>query len=133
MSLRSFRNRARVFVLMAALVWLTPARVFAQEPGAAGRDRALFGTLYTSFAALQAMDVHSTVRAIDGGAKELNPLVGGIAGNGSALLATKAGAAATTIFLAEKVRKRSRIGALLLMAGINSGYAIIVARNYAAR
>jgi hypothetical protein len=133
MSLRSFRNRARVFVLMALLVCLTPARVFAQERGGPPRDAAIFGTLYTSFAALQAMDVHSTVRAIDGGAKEMNPLVGGIAANGGALLATKAGAAATTIFLAEKVRKRSRIGALLLMAGINSGYAIIVARNYAAR
>ena len=133
MSLRSFRNRARVFVLLAIALWLIPARVFAQEPGAPAGDRAIFTSLYTSFAALQVLDAHSTVRAVNGGAREMNPLVGGMATNTGALLATKAGAAATTIYLTEKVRKRSKVGALLLMAGINSAYAVIVARNYAAK
>jgi len=37
---------------------------------------------------------------------------------------------AATILLADKVRVRNRTGAIILMAALNSAYAIVVAHNY---
>ena len=88
--------------------------------------------MYASFAALQALDAHSTLRAIHRGAVEQNPMLRSIASNPAALFAVKAGVAASTIVLVDKMRNRSRVGAIVLMAGLNSVYATIVARNYAA-
>jgi hypothetical protein len=100
----------------------------ASEPPAAGRGALV--PLYASFVALQALDVHSTVRALNGGATEANPLLSGLAHRPGALIAVKAGLAATTILLAEKVRMKSRGAAIALMAAVNSAYAMIVAHNY---
>jgi hypothetical protein len=93
-------------------------------------NRGILVPLYASFAALQALDAHSTLRALDAGAAEANPLLGGIAHKPAALLAIKAGLAASTIYLVEKVRVRSRGAAIALMAALNSVYATIVAHNY---
>ncbi len=86
--------------------------------------------LYVSFAALQALDAHSTIRALNAGATEGNPIMAGLAGKPAAFVAVKTGLAASTIFLAEKVRVKSRGAAVALMAVLNSVYATIVARNY---
>jgi Domain of unknown function (DUF5658) len=93
-------------------------------------NRGVLVPLYASFAALQALDAHSTLRALDAGATEVNPLLGGIAQKPAALLALKAGVAASTIYLVEKVRLKSRGAAIALMAALNSVYATIVAHNY---
>jgi hypothetical protein len=88
--------------------------------------------LYVSFAALQALDAHSTWRGIHGDAVERNPMMRPIADRPAALLAVKAGVAASTILLADSMRRRSRVGSIVLMAGLNSLYATVVARNYEA-
>ena len=93
-------------------------------------SRGVLLPLYASFAALQALDAHSTLRALDAGATEANPLMGGLSRTPAALLAVKAGIAASTIYLVEKVRSRSRGAAIALMAALNSLYATIVAHNY---
>jgi hypothetical protein len=93
-------------------------------------NRGILVPLYASFVALQALDAHSTLRALDAGATEVNPLMGGIARKPAALLAVKAGVAASTIYLVEKVRMKSRGAAIALMATLNSVYATIVAHNY---
>jgi hypothetical protein len=92
--------------------------------------RGILVPLYASFAALQALDAHSTLRALDAGATEANPLLGGIAHKPAALLAVKAAVAASTIYLVEKVRVRNRGAAIALMAALNSVYATLVAHNY---
>jgi hypothetical protein len=101
-------------------------------PAATRSSRGVLIPLYASFAALQALDAHSTSRGIHRGAVEQNPMLHSIADNPAALFAVKAGVAASTIVIADKVRSRSRVGAIALMAGLNSLYATIVVHNYAA-
>jgi hypothetical protein len=78
------------------------------------------------------LDAHSTTRALASGAVEANPMMRGVAGNPAALVAVKAGVTASTIVVAEKLRSRSRVGAILFMAALNSTFATIVAHNYQA-
>lgn len=93
------------------------------------RPRALV-PLYVGFTALQVLDARSTMTALGRGAAEANPLMGGVARHPGALLAVKIGAAAGTIVVTEKLRKRNPVAAVALMIGINSAYAIVVAHNY---
>ncbi len=102
----------------------------ARSPEPEGQTRGVLVPLYASFALLQALDAHSTLRAVDGGAAEANPIMGAIAHEPVALLAVKAGLTASTIYLVEKVRVRSRGAAIALMAVLNSAYVTIVAHNY---
>jgi hypothetical protein len=109
-----------------------PAHSLAQELPVPRETPRLLVPLYVSFAALQALDVHSTTRAIGAGAVEANPLMRGVANQPAALIAVKAGGAASTIWLAHKLSRRSRTGAIVLMAAVNSAYAMVVAHNYRA-
>lgn len=94
------------------------------------RSRGVLLPLYVSFTALQALDAHSTLRALDAGATEANPLMGGMARTPAAFVAVKAGLAASTIYLVEKIRVKHRGAAIVLMAALNSLYATVVAHNY---
>ena len=102
------------------------------EPAPRAKPRGVLVPLYASFAALQALDAHSTMRALDAGARETNPLMRGIARTPAALIAVKAGLTATTIYLVERMRVKSRRAAIVIMAALNSTYATIVAHNYTA-
>jgi hypothetical protein len=86
--------------------------------------------LYVSFGALQALDVHSTTRALSTGAAEANPLMKGFAGNPFALSAVKAAGAAGVIYASEKIRKRNRTAAVIFMVAANAGMAFVVQHNY---
>jgi len=88
--------------------------------------------LYASFAGLQALDAHSTVRALQNGATERNPLLGGVAGQPAALFALKAGVTASTILLTERLRPKHRGAAIAVMAALDSFYAMVVVHNYRA-
>src|SRR5262245_12135295 len=101
----------------------------AQKPGFTSNKGLRFG-LYASFAALQAFDAHSTLEAIRAGGQEANPFMRGIAARPAALVAMKAGTAAATVMLAEKLSKRNPVASVLLMTALNSAYATIVAHNY---
>jgi hypothetical protein len=92
----------------------------------------VFLPLYASFAGLQALDAHSTVRALQAGGSERNPLLREIAGRPAALFALKAGVTASTILLTEKLRVKNRVGAIVLMAALDSVYAMVVVHNYRA-
>ena len=88
--------------------------------------------LYASFAGLQALDAHSTMRALQNGATERNPLLGDLAGQPAALFALKAGVTASTILLTERLRPKHRVAAIALMAALDSFYAVVVVHNYRA-
>ena len=94
------------------------------------RRPGLLPALYAANVALQALDAHSTLSAMGHGAEEANPVMKGVVGNRGALLAVKAGAAAGTIFIAEKLWRRNRVGAIVLMAVVNGVTAAVVAHNY---
>jgi hypothetical protein len=69
--------------------------------------------------------------ALNRGAREANPLMQGAASNGGTLLAVKAGVAAGSIFVAEKLWRRNRAGAIATMVALNVVTAAIAAHNYA--
>lgn len=101
----------------------------AGDRDAAPRPRGLV-PLYVSFAALEALDVHSSLRAIDRGAREANPLFAGLDRWPSAVGALKGGSFAAVVLLTEKMRRRHPKAALLTMIALNSSYCWIVAHNY---
>jgi hypothetical protein len=87
-------------------------------------------SLYASTAIMQSLDVHSTLSALDAGAVEGNPLMGGIVGNRGAFIATKMAVAAGTIFAAKEVAKHNKLAAVVTLIAINSTYAYVVNHNY---
>lgn len=95
----------------------------------ATRRPAGLGVLYASLAALNAFDTYSTVRALNRGAVEVNPLMAPAAGSPGASLAIKAATTATAIYFSEKLWKKNRATAIVTMLAVNAGTAVIVARN----
>lgn len=132
MSLRTRGTARRVSWFLAFALMAMPCRAFAQDTPAPASTTRVLVPMYVSFATLQGLDIHSTLRALDHGATEANPTLGGVAQQPVALIGVKAMSAASTIWLAHKVSKRSRTGALVLMAAVNSAYAMVVAHNYRA-
>jgi hypothetical protein len=120
---------------LAALT--TPAiplgQSFTPPPAALHQQRpAALVPLYVSFASLQALDAHSTTRALERGAVESNPLMKGLAGNTAGMLAVKAAATAGVVYSAERIWKRNKTAAELFMAAANSAMGWVVQHNYRA-
>jgi hypothetical protein len=85
--------------------------------------------LYATFGVLQGLDVYSTMRAVNAGAVEANPIMKAAAGNTGAAIAVKAASTAAAIFFTERAWKKNRKGAVVLMAAINCVTAIVVRHN----
>jgi hypothetical protein len=100
----------------------------AKETGFSGT--AVRRGLIASFAALQILDAHSTMKALNAGGREANPAMSAIASNSTALFAVKAGTAAATAYFVERLSKNHPKGAVVVMAVLNSAYAAVVAHNY---
>ena len=90
----------------------------------------MMSSLYVSTAVMQGLDVHSTLKALDAGAVEANPLMSGVTKNKAAFIAMKAGIAAGTIFAAHKASKKNRAAAIISLVAINSVYAMVANHNY---
>src|SRR5262245_2150133 len=59
--------------------------------------------LYLTYATLQVLDVHSTIRALDRGAVEANPLMKNLTESPASLVAVKAASAAGVLYTTEKL------------------------------
>ena len=90
---------------------------------------AVLTALYASYGALQAYDVYSTRKGLARGAREANPLMQGVVGNTSAVVALKVGVGAATIAAAERLWKTNKPAAIGVMIAGNSVAAIVAARN----
>jgi uncharacterized protein DUF5658 len=88
--------------------------------------------LYVSFSAFQVLDTHSTWRALDRGAVEVNPVLKGVVGNQVGLVALKAAGTAGLIYASEKMWKRNRTASIIFMVAANSAMAWVVQNNYRA-
>jgi hypothetical protein len=87
--------------------------------------------LYVSFAALQALDLHSTRAALDRGYAEANPVMAPFVRHRGAALAFKVATTGVTIFAVERLwRREHRTAAVITMIAANAGYAFIVSQNY---
>jgi hypothetical protein len=99
---------------------------------ATARPRALV-PLYAGFATLQALDAHSTLRAIGDGHGERNPVVSNFTAAPGAMVGLKLASTAGTIYLAERLWRKHRGAAVVLMIAVNGAYAAVVAHNYRVR
>lgn len=91
------------------------------------QDRsALLPALFASYAALQVLDVRSTLAAQANGAREANPLLG----NSTAMLGVKLATSAATMFLVHRVAKKHRKAAIITMIVANGVTALVIANNY---
>ena len=86
--------------------------------------------LFAMYGALQVLDIHSTLRAVDRGASEQNAIIAPFVNRPAAFVAVKAGVSAATLIAADRLAKRNRFASYALMLGLNSAYAVIVAHNY---
>lgn len=127
------RTRHLQAILVVLLLSLTaPIAVEAQELRSPHERPSALVPLYISFATLQALDAHSTMTALDHGARETNPVIRGAMTMPAGMVALKAGTAVGVIYLTEKLWKRNRVAAVLTMVALNSAYVTIAAHNYRA-
>jgi hypothetical protein len=121
--------RRLTFAVFALFLAAGPA--VAQERDQLKRERpAALVPLYIAFVGLQALDVHSTFSALEGGAREANPMVRGALGSPAGLFLLKSGTAAGVVLITEKLWPRNRTAAVITMIALNSAYATIAAHNY---
>jgi Domain of unknown function (DUF5658) len=86
--------------------------------------------LYASTAALQVLDIHSTLSGLSRGAVEGNPLLSGVASHRAAFIGLKAAVAAGTIYAASRLAKHNKIAAVVTLVALDSAYAFVVSHNY---
>jgi Domain of unknown function (DUF5658) len=90
--------------------------------------------MYASFATLQALDYHSTTRAVSRGiGGEANPLARPIVNHRPAFIAMKVGATVGIVWTTERMWKRHPVHAVVFMAAANTAMAAIVAHNYSVK
>jgi hypothetical protein len=84
-------------------------------------------TLYGAYSALQTLDMVSTIKARQQGAREVNPMMSGSYGQASA---TKLLLTAATMGSVKALEKKNRKAAFVTMIALNVATAAIVANNY---
>jgi hypothetical protein len=88
----------------------------------------LLMSLYGSLGALNALDIVTSRKAIARGGTEQNPLMKNAIGN-NAGIAIKAASTLGTIYMIDRISKKSRKGAIVTAVVANSLAAIVVANN----
>lgn len=131
------QERASLDVSAAVSNAITPALVAASDvpaqrfrPARAEGHSSLMSALYASTFTMQALDVHSTLKAFGAGAVEANPLMTDVTKNKLAFVALKAGIATSTVLAARNMARRNKVAAVMTLVAINSAYAMIVDHNY---
>jgi hypothetical protein len=109
-----------------SITW--PLAPVAQYEPQAKRPLAM-PALYAMLGAVQAWDVYSTRTALKAGAREANPAAAAFAGNSASLIGLKVAATASTIFFAERMWKKNKVGAIVMLAAINGATAVVSMHN----
>jgi hypothetical protein len=78
----------------------------------------------------QGLDAHSTLKALNAGATERNPLMSFLTSHPPAFLALKTSAAAGLIFAGQRIAKHNKVHAALALVAVNSAYLVIATHNY---
>jgi hypothetical protein len=90
----------------------------------------VFVAMAATYAAMNALDIYTTTKALRSGAGiEANPLVGPVAGSPVALTILKAASTTSTIFLARRMWKQHPKGAIALLVIANVGMGVVVSHN----
>ena len=108
-----------------AVNWPMAASVYAPDVKRPG----LLPALYVTLGAVQAWDVYSTSLALKAGAREANATAAPFTSSMGSMFGLKAATMAGTILCAEKMWKKNRVGAVVLMAAINGATAAVAMHN----
>jgi hypothetical protein len=134
-SIAHAQERAALDVSAAVSNALTPSVIAASDvpspvfrPVRVQQRSSLMTALYASTFTMQALDVHSTLRAFGAGAVEANPLMADVTKNKMAFVALKAGIATSSVLAAHNMARTNKAAAVATL--INSAYAMIVDHNY---
>jgi hypothetical protein len=101
-----------------------PADFHAPSRGAA------LPVLYGSLAALQAYDAFATLRGVNAGRVEINPMMAGVSSSPAAMWAVKAGVTTAAIVASERLwRAHRRTQAIAVMAIANGVMAAVALHN----
>jgi hypothetical protein len=103
------------------------AAAWAKEAEQKGPSSAALKALYGSYGALQTLDMVSTIKARQQGAREVNPMMSGSYGQASA---TKLLLAAATVAGVKALEKKNRKAAFVTMVALNVATAAVVVNNY---
>ena len=112
-------NAGGVIVPMAPMSTYTPS---IERP-------AILPALYVALGAVQAWDVYSTRAAVTAGAREANPTAAPFAKNSGSMLGLKAATTASTIFFAERMWRKNKVGAIVMLVAVNGATAAISMQN----
>jgi hypothetical protein len=112
-------NAGGVIVPMAPMASFTPK---VERP-------AILPALYATLGVMQAWDIYSTRAAMQAGAREANPTAVAFTGNAGSMLGLKAVTTASTIFFAERMWKKNKVGAVVMMVAINGATAAVSMHN----
>ena len=112
-------NAGAVIVPMAPMSAYAPTR---ERP-------AILPALYVALGAVQAWDVYSTRAALTAGAREANPTAAPFAKSSGSMLGLKAATTASTIFFAERMWKKNKVGAIVMLVAVNGATAAVSMQN----
>jgi hypothetical protein len=84
--------------------------------------------LYALQLSLHGLDVHSSLQALERGHREANPLLRNA--TSGQMIGAKLASSAASVWVAERLWKKNRPAAMILMAAVNVGLAAVVANNY---
>ena len=102
----------------------------AEDPVQATLKRpALLSALYVTYAGIQAFDVYTTSESLRWGGREVNPVVAPLSRDMVALSALKAATTIGTIYCVDRLWRRHRVAAVILMAGLNGAVGAVAAHN----
>jgi hypothetical protein len=103
------------------------AAAWAKEAEHKAPSTAALKALYGSYGALQTLDMVSTIKARQQGAREVNPMMTGSYGQASA---TKVLLAAATVAGVRAIEKKNHKAAVVTMVALNVATAAVVVNNY---
>ena len=78
----------------------------------------------------QMLDAHSTLKAVNAGGVEANPVMGGLVQNKAAFISVKAGISAGVIYITQRVARDNKVAAIAASAAINSAFLMVARHNY---
>ena len=108
---------------------IAPAVIWTPAPALSSSRPAILPALYASFGAMQAWDIYSTSQAMKVGAREANPVATHFTKNNGAMIGMKVAATASTILFSERLWKKNKVAAVVLMASINGATAAVSMHN----
>ncbi|HKY19613.1 MAG TPA: hypothetical protein VJM31_00215 [Vicinamibacterales bacterium] len=119
------KEQARI-VDLRAIVLTPPAKpaLLLQTP-----RPSILPLLYATLGATQAWDVYSTRTALKAGAREANPATAAFSANTGALIGLKAATTAGTILFAERMWKKNKVAAIVMLAAVNGATAAVSMHN----